>query len=86
MQLTYFQNLLLERLDAMDARLRLLEDIVVPHDSIPWTVIAAAVALAAPGSRIVSVQPSHSVATDAVLQNLWSFDGRMRIFESHRLR
>ena len=84
MQGNHLNQQILERLDSIHARLRVLEDIVVPHDSIPWTVIAAAVAVAVPNSGIVSVKPLNS--SESVLQNLWSFDGRMRIFDSHRLR
>jgi len=77
---------LLAKIAELESRLRVMEDWVVPHDSIPWSVICAAVAAVMPNAKIIDVQPLTTQTSQMVLQNLWSFGGRMSLLASHRLR
>ncbi len=79
------QASIMDKLLELERRILAIENIVIPHDSIPWTVIAAAVAAALPDAQIISVRPSVQTA-DIFLQKLWSIEGRMRQFDSHKVR
>lgn len=63
-----------ERLAELEQRLQTIE-----AESIPWHVIAAAVAAAMPDVRIVSI-------AEAPPQRLWEASSRLRNVSSHQLR
>ncbi len=65
----------------MEKRIADLEQrlLTMEAESVPWHVIAAAVASAVPDSRIVSI-------SEAPAQRLWEASGRLRNVSSHELR
>ena len=75
------------RITQLDKRLNELEyRFELENPSIPWTVIAAAVAAVVPNAEIIGIDHIAENQPQVLIQNLWSVGGRLDLFSSHRVR